>query len=141
MAEYEYMRIAIKCIPDRIMAEYDLYDKVHNGFVYVEIRKGMYGLPYTEKIANDRLVQHLNAHGYKQAEHTLPLHTQLSLLMFPLVVDDFGVQYNHRADAEHLTSTLKLLYETTADWSGTKYLGLTLRWDYKARTCDLSMPG
>jgi hypothetical protein len=143
MAEYEYMCIAVKCIPDRIMTEYNLKDKVHKDFVYVEIRKGMYGLPQAGKIANDRLVKHLSAHGYHQAEHTHGLftHTSRPGLMFSLVVDDFGVQHTNKADAEHLAFTLKLMYEVTNDWSGTKYLGLTLRWDYQARTCDLSMPG
>lgn len=27
------------------------------------------------------------------------------------------------------------------DWSGERYVGLTLNWDYAARTCDISMPG
>eukprot|EP00978_Attheya_sp_CCMP212_P014794 scaffold37878_cov107-Attheya_sp.AAC.4 len=29
----------------------------------------------------------------------------------------------------------------TTDWDGTNYCGLTLEWDYKARTCDISLPG
>jgi hypothetical protein len=32
-------------------------------------------------------------------------------------------------------------YLITTDWTGTLYIGLTLAWDYKARTVDLSMPG
>ena len=46
-----------------------------------------------------------------------------------------------RAHAKHLLSALRDLYRVTADWSGTRYLGLTLEWDYQARTVDLSMPG
>jgi hypothetical protein len=34
-----------------------------------------------------------------------------------------------------------LLYELTVKWDGKKYLGLTLAWDYIARTCDVSIPG
>ena len=55
MERYEYMRIPIHMIPDDIMALYNLQGLVHNGYVYVEIRKGMYGLPQAGKLANDRL--------------------------------------------------------------------------------------
>jgi hypothetical protein len=32
-------------------------------------------------------------------------------------------------------------YELTTDWAATVYSGMTLKWDYKNRTCDISMPG
>jgi hypothetical protein len=32
-------------------------------------------------------------------------------------------------------------YELTTDWARTVYSGKTLKWDYKNRTCDISMPG
>jgi hypothetical protein len=32
-------------------------------------------------------------------------------------------------------------YELTTDWTETVYSGMTLKWDYKHRTCDISMPG
>jgi hypothetical protein len=58
-----------------------------------------------------------------------------------LVVDDFGVKYTNEADAKHLLSVLKQHYKCSVDWEGTRYCGLTLAWDYKARTCDISLPG
>ena len=33
------------------------------------------------------------------------------------------------------------LYIITTDWTGTLYCGLTLEWDYDARTVNYSMPG
>ena len=36
---------------------------------------------------------------------------------------------------------LKTTYEITVDWTGTKFLGLTLKWNYIDRYVDLSMPG
>jgi hypothetical protein len=75
MKSFEYMRIPVSQIPSDIMSLYDLHDKVHNGAVYVEIRKGMYGLPQAGRLANDRLVEHLNTHGYHQAKHTHGLFT------------------------------------------------------------------
>jgi hypothetical protein len=34
-------------------------------------------------------------------------------------------------------------YELTTEWTvtATVYSGMTLKWDYNARTCDISMPG
>jgi hypothetical protein len=36
---------------------------------------------------------------------------------------------------------IKKNYNISSDWNGTAYCGLTLDWDYKNRTVDLSMPG
>ena len=44
MEEHEYMKIKLDTIPDEIIKKYKLQTMVHNGFVYVEVRKGMYGL-------------------------------------------------------------------------------------------------
>jgi hypothetical protein len=59
MDVYEYMRIPVSVIvPDMIMTEYELLALfvIHHNHVYVEIRKGMYGLPQAGRIANDQLV-------------------------------------------------------------------------------------
>jgi hypothetical protein len=46
-----------------------------------------------------------------------------------------------RERAEHLMACIKKNYNISSDWNGTAYCGLTLEWDYKNRTVDLSMPG
>ena len=61
------MRIPIKLIPTCIMEQYQLAGLVHYGFVYLEISKGMYGLPQSSILANDCLQADLLEHGYKQA--------------------------------------------------------------------------
>jgi hypothetical protein len=43
--------------------------------------------------------------------------------------------------ADHLRKALLKTYELTTDWASTVYSGMTLKWDYKNRTCDISMPG
>ena len=138
----EYMRISVKVIPKCIMDQYKLAGLVHNGYVMVEINKGMYGLPQAGILANDQLQAHLLSHGYKQAPHTPGLFThETRPITFSLIVDDFGVKYVGEEHAEHLIASLQSLYKITIDWSGTKYCGLTLAWDYDARTCHMSMPG
>jgi endonuclease I len=56
-------------------------------------------------------------------------------------VDDFRVKYVGREHAEHLMACIKKNYNIFSDWKGSAYCGLTLDWDYKNRTVDLSMPG
>jgi len=141
MDRYEYMRIRVDDIPKDIFEFYNLQDLVHNGYVYCEIRRGMYGLPQAGRIANDELVPHLAAHGYIQAEHTPGLFTHESRpISFTLVVDDFGVKYVGKEHAEHLRDVIASKYKMTTDWSGELYLGIQLKWDYDKRTVDLSMP-
>jgi hypothetical protein len=43
-------------------------------------------------------------------------------------------------NVDHLIQTLKQDYEIEEDWEGTRYLGITLNWDYKKREVPLPMP-
>ena len=72
--------------------------------------------------------------------HGLWRHTTRDIV-FSLVVDDSGIRYTNRVDADHLVTTLQTAYEVSLDWTGARYCGLSLRWDYENRTCDMSMPG
>ena len=143
MDRYEYMRIPISQIPPKIIELYNLQPLIHNGAVYVEIRKGMYGLPQAGRIASDALVPKLNAAGYHQSPHVPGLFKHESRpVWFSLVVDDFGVAYVGKENAEHLIQTLhEANYKITTDWEGTTFCGITLKWDYDNRTVELSMPG
>ena len=60
--------------------------------------------------------------------------------MFTLVVDDFGIKFTRRRDADHLAIVLEDLYVITKDWEGKILLGLTLNWYYTNRTMDVSIP-
>ena len=52
---YEYMRFKLTDIPDEIRRQYNLDALAVDGWVYVEIRKGMYGLPQVGILANKLL--------------------------------------------------------------------------------------
>ncbi len=55
MADPEYMRLRLEIIPDKIIEKYNLRDLVDNdGWVYIEIRKGMYGLPQAGCVTSRR---------------------------------------------------------------------------------------
>lgn len=45
MSRFEYMRIPIDMLPEGIIDQYNLGPLFHNGYIYVEIRRGMHGLP------------------------------------------------------------------------------------------------
>ena len=56
MKEYEYIQLQLKHIPDKIIHQYNLRDLVdEQGWVYVEIRMGMYCLPQAGILANKLL--------------------------------------------------------------------------------------
>jgi len=143
MWRWEYMRIHISDIPDEVIKQYNLHAiKDTNGYIYVEIRKGMYGLPQAGILANKLLEKRLSHHGYYPTKHTPGFWRHKTRpISFCLVVDDFGIQYVGREHAHHLLAALKENYEITIDWEATLYLGITLTWDYIKRTVDLSMPG
>jgi hypothetical protein len=67
---YEYMRLAINTLPQEIIDQYALLNLVHNGFVYLESRKGMYGLPQAGILANQLLVKRLALFGYYPVTNT-----------------------------------------------------------------------
>jgi hypothetical protein len=115
---------------DAILEQYNLMDLQVNGFVYVEIRRGMYGLTQAGCLANDYLREFLEPHGYVPCPITPGLWQHCILdIVFTLVVDDFGVRYTKKEDALHLLATLEGRYIAKADWDGNRYCGLTLEWD------------
>ena len=73
MERREYMRIRVELLPTAFMDEYNLHDKVKNGYIYMEIRRGMYGLPQAGILANNLLAKRLSKAGYYQCQFTLGL--------------------------------------------------------------------
>jgi hypothetical protein len=119
-----------------------LIELAQDGKVYVEIQKGMYGLPQAGILTNELLQRNLAKDGYRTTQHTYGLWKHDTRpISFSLVVDDFGVKYIGREHAEHLMECIKKNYNISRDWKGSAYCGLTLEWDHKNRTVDLSMPG
>ncbi len=51
MDRHEFMRMPIDLTPQAFIDEYDLHPKVKNGYVYIQIVKGMYGLPQDVMLA------------------------------------------------------------------------------------------
>ena len=129
----EYMRMKIKDLPEEFVTMYNLTNKATaDGFVYIKIQKGMYGLPQAGILAQELLEQRLNKHGYRQSPITPGLwRLDFRPISFTLCVDDFGIKYVGREHAEHLASILSEHYKCSHDWDGQRYLGMTIDWDYE----------
>jgi hypothetical protein len=106
-------------IPDEIITKYNLRAISVGGWVYLEIRKGVYGLKQVGLLANQLLKQRLAPYGYYPAQNTpgLWLHKTRSIA-FTLVVNDFAVNYVGKDNAHHLYNALMHHYEITTAWGG-----------------------
>ena len=142
MKRPEYIRQKLNDIPDEIIREYKLRDLAdRNGNVYLMATKGMYGFPHSGLIANELLAKRLNKHGYFQSKLVPGLWAHRTRpIQFSLVVDDFGVKYVGEEHARHLENVLTEHYKVTCDWTGGRYIGIHLAWDYAKRQVHLSMP-
>jgi hypothetical protein len=138
---YEYMRMLLSRFHEEIIETYNLRAVAVDELVYIEISKGMYGLKQGGLFINQILLTCLVPFRYYPARHTpgLWLHTT-RLISFSLIVDDFTVKYVGKENAQHLRNALLHSYELTTG-EGAVYSGMTLKWDYQKRTCDIYMPG
>jgi hypothetical protein len=137
------MVINLSSLPQEIINKYDWIELSKDRKVYIEIQKGMYRLRQAGILTNKLLQRNLAKDGYRPTQHTHGLWTHGTRpIAFSVVVDDLGVKYVGREHAEHLIAcTIQKNYNISSDWNGRDYCGLTLEWDYKNRTVDLSMPG
>ena len=56
---FEYRHIPIKLTPKEFIEAYNLYPLVHRNHVYMQIERGMYGLPQAGILANKLLRKRL----------------------------------------------------------------------------------
>ena len=78
--------------------------------------------------------------GFVHVPRTLVLWKHVTkLIIFSFVVDDLGVKYIGKENADHLIQALQNLYTISIDWTGSLFFGITIDWDYSACTCDISM--
>jgi hypothetical protein len=100
MEYYQYLRVPTSVIPQEVWddARYDIH-VADDGYVYLEIRRGMYGLKEAGIIAFNQLVKKLAPSGYEPMPFTPGLwRHRTKRTTFVLCVDDFGVKYFSKAD-------------------------------------------
>ena len=127
------MKMPIELFPSWTATRYNLKQHAYKGFVYLEMRRAVWGLPQAGILANKLLRKRLLPHGYFECNNTPGLWKhEWKPISFTLVVDDFGVKYVGKEHADHLIQCIKQKYELTEDWSGNLYCGIRLTWDYNA---------
>ena len=143
MNREEFMRVHLKHFPSDIINRYQLKAKATNdGYIYIRIKKGMYGLKQAAILAYTHLKNGLEPHGYQPVQGTVGLWKHTSRpLAFCLCVDDFGIEYFNKHNVQHLLDCISPHYKYTTDWDGKNYFGLTLDWAYEDGYVDISMPG
>jgi hypothetical protein len=123
------MKMPIALFPADITEHYGLNDKVLDGYVYMEIQKGMYGLPQAGILPNKLLKERLARHGYFEQPHMPGLWKHVSRpVWFNLCVDDFGIKYIGRGNLQHLYNAIRTeTYDIVEDLEGDLYCGIALK--------------
>ena len=118
MERSKYIRMKLSNLPADFVKLYNLQANVtKDGYVYIKISRGMYGLLHAGILAQDLLEKCLNAKVYRQSTltHGLCKHAWQSIPL-TLCVDDFGVNCFGKEHVNHLLKTLHENYTISTDW-------------------------
>jgi hypothetical protein len=87
------MKIPLNIFLEWIITQYNLNRHALNGFIYLEMRHAVWGLPQDGILASKLLWKQLLPHGYYQCANIPGLwkHKTRSIT-FILMVDNFGVK-------------------------------------------------
>jgi hypothetical protein len=139
---FKYMKIPLALFPVRTIEQYNLQNLALDGWVYIKMRRAVWGLPQVGILANKRLRCKLAPFGYHESTNTPGLWWHESwLIIFTLVVNDFGIKFVNKANVDHLIASIKKMYTIMEDWTGGLYCSIKLEWDYVGRTVNILMPG
>jgi hypothetical protein len=140
----EYIKIALRFIPPNTIKRYTLDPFINTGYIYFRLDRTLWGLAQAGYLSQQRLIKHLKSFGFHEYKNTPMLfHHVTRNIIFSLVVDDFGIKYHHRPDVEYLMTCLAPIYTYKIDWTGSRYLGFTIKFSVSptgARSVSLSMP-
>jgi hypothetical protein len=97
------MKMLLSRFPEEIVQKYNLNALAVDGWVYIEIRKRMYGLEQAGLLTNQLLQTRLAPFGYYPSRHApgVWLH-KTQPISFTLVVNDFAVKYVGKQHTDHL---------------------------------------
>ena len=142
----EYMRIPLSHFTQEDMIKYDInkFIKPNAKTVLTEVNGNLYGLVNASLVAQKNLIELLNQNDFYETDTAQLYKHKFKNIEFTLIVDDFGVKYNDKVDAEFLHHILLSRYEKVkVDWSGELYLGMSIKLDRNStqHSISLSMPG
>ena len=100
---FEYLRLHPGIIPEGIFEAYNLQALATDGWVYIEIQKGVYGLPQAGILAKTFLTKRLGIDGYYPCQFMPGLWWNVwQPVNFVLVVYGFGIKYKVLEHANHV---------------------------------------
>ena len=83
----------------------------------------MYGLKQAGIITNKSLEKRLSKYGFAPTKHTHGLwRHETRRIQFALVVEDFGIEYTNKADAQYLLDALD--EAVSKDWDVSIFCGI-----------------
>ncbi len=124
---FKYMKMPLDLFPIWIQNQYNLKSLAYKRYVHLKMRRAVWGLPQASILANKQLRRKIAPFGYSEHVNTPGLwYHESRQISFTLVVDDFGVKYVNKADADHLVASIKLTYTLTEDWTSNLYCGIAL---------------
>ena len=101
----------------------------------------MYRLKEATIIAYNQLISHMEPLGYYPVPFTTgPWAQKIRRKKHFLCVDDFGIRYFSKDDADHLLESLRNHYAISTDWEGYNYLILKIYRNYNEEYVDISIP-
>jgi hypothetical protein len=113
---YKYMMILLALFPQWTIEQYELDQHAFNGYVHLELRRAVWGLPQAGILANKQLRHKLAPFGYHECKNTPGLwYHETRLITFTLMVGNFGVKYIRKEDVNHLIVSLQTNYTLTKD--------------------------
>ena len=121
MCKPKYMKMKFSIFPQDIVDQYNLADKVApDGYIYIKINKGMYGLKEAAVLAYEQLSKFLNTYGYHHVPGTAGVwsHTTKPTSVC-LCVDDITLKYYNTDDLQHFLTALENHYKYHLDMQGT----------------------
>ncbi len=79
-----------------------------NGYIHLDMRRAVWGLPQVGILANKRLRRKLAPFGFFESTNTPGLwYHESRPITFTLVVDNFGVKYVNKDNVDHLIASIK----------------------------------
>jgi hypothetical protein len=139
---FEYMKIPLSLFPEWTIDQYELKSLALDGWINIDMRQALWGLPQPGILANKCLRCKLAPFGYYESTNTPGQWRHESKpITFTLFSENFGIKFVNKANLDHLISSIKQTYKLNEDWTGNFYCGITLEWDYVNHTVNISMPG
>ena len=107
MKTQEYMKVPYIYFPSDIITKYELHNKVHNNYIYIKIKKGMYVIKQAAVLVYENLIKNLSPFGYKPIPNTDSYWRQKqNPTKFCLCINNFGIKCFSKADINHLITSL-----------------------------------